>query len=247
MEKPPVKQMLGDRVLVKMDNAEEKTKGGLYITVLSQEPSAFGTVVSAGPKSEMIEQGARVRVSKSSCTEIEIEEGGIMVLGNDFGTVKYVNDVITDSNGFGEIKGTTVRNMKKHLPKLFTNKTFFTNFHLGIRTNKDAKMMVKIEELSDGYKIFCNDFFRMQLDLVKPKLVVCLGHHVKNALISLGGVFEQWEPKYDSLEKLYAREGNKYIVENNGIKFIVIPHPCYPVNLLKPPYLKKLNEFLNCN
>jgi hypothetical protein len=180
----------------------------------------------------------------------EIEVGGVMVLGNDFGTVTYVNDLIKDSDGFGEIKGTIVRNMKKHIPELFTNKTFFTNFYLGVRTNKDAKMMVKIEELSDGYKTLYYDFFRMQLDLVKPKLVVCLGHHVKNALISSGGVFEQWKTKSGSLKELYSHGKDKYIIENaalNGIKFIIIPHPCYPVNLLKPPYLQKLNAFLKSN
>jgi len=183
----------------------------------------------------------------SKATEIEIEEGGVMVLGNDFGTVTYVNDVITDSDGFGEIKGTTVRNMKTHIPELFTNKTFFTNFYLGVRTNKDAKMMVKIEELSDGYKTLCYDFFRMQLDLVKPKLVVCLGHHVKNALISSGGSFKDWRSKSGSIKELYWDGQNKYIIENkelNGIKFIIIPHPCYLVNLKKPPYLDKLNVFL---
>lgn len=186
----------------------------------------------------------------SKATEIEIEEGGVMVLGNDFGTVTYVSDVIKDSDGFGEIKGTTVRNMKKYIPELFTDKTFFTNFYLGVRTNKDAKMMIKIEELSDGYKTLCYDFFRMQLDLVKPKLVVCLGHHVKNALISTGGVFEQWKPKSGSLKELYLDGKDKYIIKNtalNRIKFIIIPHPCFLPELLKGPYLEKLKDFLDPN
>ena len=189
------------------------------------------------------------KIKDASPTD-EIEEGGVMVLGNDFGTLEYIEKVIKYSKGVGETKGTTVGNMKKHIPELFTNKTFFTNFYLGVRTNKDAKMMVKIEELSDGYKTLCYDFFRMQLDLVKPKLVVCLGHHVKNALISSGGVFEQWKPKSGSLKELYSDGKDKYIIENtalNGIKFIIIPHPCFLPELLKRPYLDKLKDFLNPN
>ncbi|MFI5138915.1 MAG: hypothetical protein ACHQIM_13915 [Sphingobacteriales bacterium] len=40
----------------------------------------------------------------SKAEGVEIAEGGVMVLGNDFGTVTYVNDVIKYSDGFGEKK-----------------------------------------------------------------------------------------------------------------------------------------------
>ena len=74
-----------------------------------------------------------------------------------------------------------------------------------------------------------------------------MGHEVKNALIDSEMRFHQWKPKTGSLEKLYSRAGTEFIVENtelNGIKFIIIPHPCYPVNLLKDNYVQKLNEIL---
>jgi hypothetical protein len=198
------------------------------------------------------------KIKDASPTD-EIEEGGVMVLGNDFGTVTYVNDVIKYSGGLGEIKSSTIINMLKFIPELKADNIFFTNFYQGIRlddgrytgTTMTKRMYdCKPNKVKDEYKKLCNEFFKIQLGFVKPRIVVCLGHEVKNALIDLAVSFHQWKPKTDSLEKLYAKEGNKYIIKNtelNGIKFIVIPHPSYPVNLVKPPYLKKLNGFLESN
>jgi co-chaperonin GroES (HSP10) len=43
--------MVGDRVLIKPDKLEERTKVGLYLpeTVISKEPVGIGRVVAAGP------------------------------------------------------------------------------------------------------------------------------------------------------------------------------------------------------
>src|SRR5271154_6712448 len=54
------------------------------------------------------------KIKDASPTD-EIEEGGVMVLGNDFGTLEYIEKVIKYSKGVGETKGTTVGNMKKHI------------------------------------------------------------------------------------------------------------------------------------
>jgi hypothetical protein len=186
----------------------------------------------------------------------EIEKGGVMVLGNDFGTVSYVKDVLKGSEEVGEIKSPTIKNFLKIVPKINTNKTFFTNFYLGVRLDNGVhEGTTMIKRMSDGkinkikkeYWELCYRFFVKQLELVKPQKVICLGHYVKEALIMSGISFQNWEPQSDSLKKLYAKDGDMHIVnmELNGIKFIVIPHPCYPVNLLKPPYLEKLNAFLD--
>ncbi len=190
-----------------------------------------------------------------SPTTDEIDEGGVMVLGNDFGTVNYVEK---DCNDIGETEGKTVNNLIKRA-MLDTYKTFFTNFYLGVRLDDGlycgttmTKRMYdgKVNKLKNCYKNLCNDFFKIQLELIKPRIVICLGHEVKNALIDSGISFHKWKPKTGSFEKLYAMDGARYIVENmelNGIKFIIIPHPSYLVNLLKPPYLEKLNAFLKSN
>jgi len=177
----------------------------------------------------------------------EIEEGGVMVLGND---------VKEDSGGIGELKGTTIRNILKYVPALATNKTFFTNLNLGIRLDdgcyKGTTMTKRIcnekpFKIKPEYSDLCFKFFIKQLELIKPRKVICLGHEVKNALIDSGIPFHQWKAKSDSLGKLYSKKENNHIIKNKELKeieFIVIPHPCYLVNFLKPPYLEKLNTFL---
>ncbi len=193
---------------------------------------------------------------KSDPKEIEIYKEGIMVLGNDFGTVGYVKSVKNYSEGFGETESQTITNMYKFLPDVFTNKTFFTNFYLGVRLDDGpycgttmTKRIYngKVNKLRNCYKNLCNEFFKVQLELIKPRIVICLGHEVKNALIDSGIPFHQWKPKTGSLEKIYLKNGTEYIIGLNGIKFIIIPHPSYPVNLLKPPYLQKLKAFLESN
>jgi hypothetical protein len=188
----------------------------------------------------------------------EIDEGGVMVLGNDFGTISYVKGVKQYSTEVGETNSTTIKNILNFIRPLQTDKTFFTNINLGIRLDDgrfNGTTMIKRVcdnnpfRIKHEYSDLCSKFFITQLQTVKPRKVICLGHEVKNALINFGTAFHQWKPKSDSLEKLYLKKDG-YIIKNkelNGIEFIVIPHPSYAVNLLKPGYLDKINTFLKGN
>jgi hypothetical protein len=111
---------------------------------------------------------------KETIPTTEIEESGVMVLGNDFGTVGYVEKVKKYSEGIGETKSTTIRNLKKKVC-LDENRTFFTNIYLGVRTNPDATMTKRVENLTSNHKKICYDFFVKQLTLLNPKIVICLG------------------------------------------------------------------------
>ncbi|WP_295654816.1 hypothetical protein [uncultured Mucilaginibacter sp.] len=177
----------------------------------------------------------------TSC--LEIGKNGIMVLGNDFGTLTYVKKY---SDRVGETDSITINNLCKNTD-LDCNKTFFTNFYLGVRddeTHGSAKMTFRAVALKKDYKALCLDFFITQLDLVKPKAIICLGQDVKNALLSSMDSFTQWGSKSTSLKKLY--ESNKYIIKNEVGKqtYIVIPHPCDLRNF-KGDYITKLNQLLN--
>jgi uracil-DNA glycosylase len=177
----------------------------------------------------------------------EIEEGGVMVLGNDFGTISYVEN---DCNYIGETDGRTVNNLLGKV-MLDVNNTFFTNFYLGVRQvsgRYEGTTMIKRifdgkpNKLKENYKQLCYDFFITQLELVKPKIVICLGHDVKDALIETCQITE-WK-KSDSLKKIYVR-GN-YSLPNNKLgkmKFVIIPHPCDLRNF-KTDHIDKLNEEL---
>jgi len=157
--------------------------------------------------------------------ESQIEAGGVMVLGNDFGTTNYVDN---ECNNIGETDGRTIKNLLNDNVGLNLNNTFFTNFHLGLRDNiahPEAEMRKRAVSLTKGYKEFCYKFFLIQLRLINPSVIICLGHDVKNALIEVGG-FREWK-KSDTFKKIYSCNNHSLKVDKLDNKtFIVIPHPC---------------------
>ncbi len=72
---------LGDRVLIKMVEAEETTKSGIILTSASQEKPQIAEIVAVGPggvvdgeKVEMqVKVGEKVITSKYSGTEVKYE------------------------------------------------------------------------------------------------------------------------------------------------------------------------------
>ena len=66
---------LGDRVLLKVEAAEEKTKGGLYIPQTAQEKTQIGSVVAVGDDETIkVKAGDRVMYDKYAGTSVK--EGG---------------------------------------------------------------------------------------------------------------------------------------------------------------------------
>jgi uracil-DNA glycosylase family 4 len=181
----------------------------------------------------------------SKADDVEIAEGGVMVLGNDFGTVGYVKD---KCSGIGETNtNKTINNLLDDRVGLNRNDTFFTNFYLGVRTHPDATMTKRVEELQKEYKKICYEFFLIQLKLLKPKTIICLGHDVKNALIESeqSNSFINWAPKSISIKKIHIDK--KHIIESGEVadrKFVLIPHPCDLRNF-NEYHMNKLNGIIN--
>lgn len=152
--------------------------------------------------------------------------GGIMILGNDFGTLAYLNERCPENS---EHKNNpTIRNLRK-LP-LDLNSTFFTNFYLGVRI--EGTNTKRVIPLQVDYKQICYDFFITQLNIINPKIVLCLGHEVRKALLDFNPqLFSGWGPRSVSLKKLYSNERKSFKIDVNDSalgnrKFILIPHPC---------------------
>ena len=83
---------LGDRVLIKMKEAEETTKSGIILTTGSKEKPQIAEVVAVGPGGDIegkeirmqVKVGDKVVVSKYAGTEIKYEvEDYIIVKQND--------------------------------------------------------------------------------------------------------------------------------------------------------------------
>jgi hypothetical protein len=160
----------------------------------------------------------------SKIDEAEIRNCEIMVLGNDFGTQKYIDEHCPGNKE--KLSNPTIRNLLNGL-ELDKETTFFTNLFLGLRMDgTNIKRAVPIQE---EYKRFCFAFFKKQLDFFDPKIVLCLGKDVGYTL-SEHIVFDAFKK---SISSLYASETNKeYIVntENDFFgqrKFVLIPHPSF--------------------
>ena len=69
---------LGDRVLIKMKEAEETTKSGIILTTGSKEKPQIAEVVAVGPGTEdvkmYIKEGDKVIINKYSGTEVKYED-----------------------------------------------------------------------------------------------------------------------------------------------------------------------------
>ena len=77
-------QPLGDRVLIKPVEAEEKTSGGLYIPQNAQEKTQMGTVVAVGDDEEIsVKKGQKVFYDKYAGTTVTIDSVDHLIVRND--------------------------------------------------------------------------------------------------------------------------------------------------------------------
>ncbi len=83
---------LGDRVVIKMCEAEETTKSGIILTAAAQEKPQVAEIVAVGPGGTVdgkevkmeVKVGQKVLISKYSGTEVKLDgEECIIVRQND--------------------------------------------------------------------------------------------------------------------------------------------------------------------
>ena len=73
---------LGDRVLLKVVEAETKTASGLYIPETAQEKTQTATVVAIGDDKDLItvKEGDKVMYDKYAGTTISIDDGDHLII-----------------------------------------------------------------------------------------------------------------------------------------------------------------------
>lgn len=187
-------------------------------------------------------------INKSIIANAEIDDGGIMILGNDFGIVSYVRDNCKENK---EDNSPTIRNLTKKLG-LCKKTTFYTNFYLGLRDDEKypcTTMIKRCISIKDEYRLLCYNFFLEQVAAVKPRIIICLGHEVKRALTSIDNreYFPKWKPNNITIQKLYENDEFKVKFADGifkNITFVLMPHPCYNSNL-KKKYVDKILTALN--
>ena len=75
---------LGDRVLIKRLEAEEKTKGGIILAGSAKEQPQMTEVIAAGPGTDEVKMevkaGDKVIFSKYAGTEIKVDEETLIIM-----------------------------------------------------------------------------------------------------------------------------------------------------------------------
>ena len=75
---------LGDRVLIKRLEAEEKTKGGIILAGAAKEQPQMAEVIAAGPGTDEVKMevkaGDKVIYSKYAGTEVKLEDEKFIIV-----------------------------------------------------------------------------------------------------------------------------------------------------------------------
>jgi len=75
---------LGDRILVRVLQVEERTKGGIYIPQTAQEKTQQGVVEEVGDFQDIkVKVGQKVIYDKYAGTQIKIDDVDYLILRND--------------------------------------------------------------------------------------------------------------------------------------------------------------------
>ena len=76
---------LGDRVLVKSEETEEKTAGGIFIPQTAQEKTQTGIIVEVGDDKDVIKvkKGDRIMYDKYAGTTVTIEGEDHLIMRMD--------------------------------------------------------------------------------------------------------------------------------------------------------------------
>lgn len=161
---------------------------------------------------------------------IDIGDADVMVLGQDFDSLENYKKI--DAK-IGEIENnTTWCNLKTLLDdlKIHQANCFFTNAYMGLRS-ESKKNTGASPASKKAAKIFgseCYLFFKMQLHVVKPKLVLVLGKETAKFLTkAFPNQFTKWE-NIQTLKQFYASRDavfNDIEFEGQKIKFLFVLHP----------------------
>ena len=75
---------LGDRILVRVLQVEERTKGGIYIPQTAQEKTQQGVVEEVGDSQGIkVKVGQKIIYDKYAGTQIKIDDVDYLILKND--------------------------------------------------------------------------------------------------------------------------------------------------------------------
>lgn len=151
-----------------------------------------------------------------------LPQNGILFVGQDFGTERYLTPEIIKN---GEIGNKTYTNLINFITEHLKTKCFLSNLLIGLR--KTPKMtgknpaLIRIDKNKE-YIEACFNFLEIQVKATEPQLVVFLGTEPFKAILNYYklGTFKTFKEYYSGSQNHYL------IVNKKQYKIIVIPHPC---------------------
>jgi uracil-DNA glycosylase len=161
-----------------------------------------------------------------------LEGRNILILGQDFGTESYYKK--WKPTGESE-KLYTWGNLLKLIEetKLDRNSIFFTNAYMGLRKDKIGQNEKKVTMTSPlkaksnpNFKKACQDFFKIQLNTVKPKVVFVLG---KEPALFLAEIFPELQKMSDKIQEVDKNCNQILTIDFNMQKiiFAILTHPSF--------------------
>jgi len=167
--------------------------------------------------------------------------GKIMVLGQDFGNQEYVSKLyLKPDNGERKKENPTWRNLITILDKseIELSDCFFTNSIMGVR-KKGENIMGKSPPFKSKNKNgkefidYCYDFFVEQVNIQRPKLIICLGKYVYHFLKQKNdGLFRKFTAtkNYKDLpmDSYLIKDVKFYKLDHFKTNIVLIVHPSTP-------------------
>lgn len=227
----------------------------VYQTMITNQDNTERYFKDSGMKnvSEILDYGffplgSGILNNQSEINKAEIEDNLVMVLGNDFGTLTYLNEKCKNNREPEANK--TICNLKQL--GLNLEQTFFTNLFLGVRNNEkftETTNIKKTIKFSKEFKEMCYNFFLVQLELISPSIIICLGKEVGKFLAQKNEELTGFSLKNTNFINLFTE--NKFFIQTKSNylgnrKFILIPHPSYAHVNWTEDIKNKIKNEINC-
>jgi hypothetical protein len=170
-------------------------------------------------------------IYKENKTPIK-EHYPIMILGQDYDNEKNFG-IVLDSKHQSEVTNgnKTWINLQKVFGDNMLSNCFFTNAIMGLRIN-DTKNTGRSKAFllkNDAFLKQNQEFFKIQLDVAKPDLVIGLGRFMPKFI---SGCFKEFSElanveSFKQFDSDYGKYRNGIVLNHNGrlIKMIFITHP----------------------
>lgn len=152
----------------------------------------------------------------------KIPQGGLMILGQDFGDVDYITPELIQN---GEANKPTFRKTTELINAYPKEKVFMTNLFMGLRKEKGMigdNPALKKKTKDMDYLNASLKFFKLQLEYVNPTKIIVLGKAPYNFLCN---EFNGNSHKVFTFSAYISNQVPEKLLHINNIPVLCIPHP----------------------